>query len=142
MQLLRGRATAAKSTAELGAVLARGTSLLAAITTAALAISETAGRAVATRRAASGLALQGASRLLEGGGHDLRRQVQVLAQELDARVSQEPVVMAPSITLGDKLLGLEALHELDHLKVGDALNLRVLGGIKVLLGEQDTLCRN
>ncbi len=34
--------------------------------------------------------LQRAGRLLEGGWHNLRRQVQVLAQELNALVSQEP----------------------------------------------------
>ena len=30
-----------------------------------------------------------------------------------------PVVVAPGEAFGDQLLGLEALHELDDLKVGD-----------------------
>lgn len=46
--------------------------------------------------------------------------------------------MAPSEVLLDKLLGLEALHELDDLEIGH-IDLRVLGGIEILLGVQDAL---
>ena len=143
MHLLRGRA-ATESTTELRAVLSGSTSLLAAVTTATLAISKaaTAGRAVPTRRATASLTLQRARRLLEGGRHNLGSQVEVLTEELNTRVREEPVVMAPSITLSDILLALEALHELDYLKIGHALNLRVDGGIEVLLGEKDTLCKS
>jgi len=47
--------------------------------------------------------------------------------------------MAPSVALGHILLGLQALHHLDHLEVGHAFNLRVIGEVEVLLGEQDAL---
>jgi hypothetical protein len=54
-------------------------------------------------------------------------------------VGGAPVVVAPRVTLGDELAGLEALHELDDLQVRHGLDVRVLGGVEVLLGPQDTL---
>jgi hypothetical protein len=46
--------------------------------------------------------------------------------------------VTPGETLLDVLLGLEALHELDNLEIGH-IDLRVLGGIEILLGIQHTL---
>ncbi len=46
--------------------------------------------------------------------------------------------MAPCEALLHVLLGLEALHKLDDLKVGH-IDLRVLGGIEILLGIQNAL---
>ena len=132
--LLRRSSATAESTTELRPVLTRSTSLLTAVSTTATTFTvET------TRRAR--VALQGAGRLLKSGRHNLGRQVQVLTKEFNTLVSQEPVVMAPSVTLGDVLLRLHALHKLDNLKVSNALNLRVSGGVEVLLGVQDTLCK-
>ncbi len=48
--------------------------------------------------------------------------------------------MAPGKAFGDQLLGHEALHELDNLEVGDALNLWVLLQVEVLLGIKHSLC--
>ena len=50
-----------------------------------------------------------------------------------------PVVVAPGVALRHQLAGLEALHELDDLQVGHGLDVRVLGGVVVLLGPQHTL---
>jgi len=57
---------------------------------------------------------------------------------LDAIIGQVPVVVSPGEALLDVLLGLKALHELDDLEVGH-IDLRVLGGIEILLGVQHTL---
>jgi len=46
--------------------------------------------------------------------------------------------VTPGEALLDVLLGLEALHELDNLEIGH-IDLRVLGGIEILLGIQHTL---
>ncbi len=46
--------------------------------------------------------------------------------------------MTPGEALLDVLLGFEALHELDNLEIGH-IDLRVLGGIEILLGIQHTL---
>ena len=45
-------------------------------------------------------ALQGPRGLLQGGRHNLRGQVEVLAQELDALVRQKPAVAPTCITKG------------------------------------------
>jgi hypothetical protein len=48
--------------------------------------------------------------------------------------------VAPCEALLDILLGLKTLHELDDLKVGH-IDLRMLGGIEVLLGVQNALLK-
>ena len=60
---------------------------------------------------------------------------------LNAIVGEVPVVVLPGEGLPDVLLGLEALHELDHLEVGH-INLRVLRQVVVLLGIEHALCSN
>lgn len=52
---------------------------------------------------------------------------------LNAIVGEVPVVVLPGEGLPDILLGLEALHELNHLQVGH-VKLGVLGQVVVLLG--------
>lgn len=52
-----------------------------------------------------------------------------------------PVVVPPGEALSDQLLGLEGLHQLDHLQVGHAGDLGVLGQVEVLLSLQHTLCK-
>eukprot|EP00212_Chloropicon_laureae_P009263 CAMPEP_0197492798 /NCGR_PEP_ID=MMETSP1311-20131121/15151_1 /TAXON_ID=464262 /ORGANISM="Genus nov. species nov., Strain RCC856" /LENGTH=180 /DNA_ID=CAMNT_0043037905 /DNA_START=141 /DNA_END=683 /DNA_ORIENTATION=+ len=76
--------------------------------------------------------------LLQGVWNDLGRQVEVLPQVLDALVGQEPVVVSPGELLGDELLRLEALHELDDLEVGH-VDHGVLWKVEVLLSVQDSL---
>jgi len=46
----------------------------------------------------------------------------------------------PRKPLGDVLLRLQTLHQLDDLEVGHARDLRVLREVEVLLGEEDALC--
>ena len=77
--------------------------------------------------------------LLEGIRHNLRWQVEEGAEVLNAIVGEVPVVILPGEGLPDVLLGLEALHELDHLQVGH-VDLRVLRQVVVLLGVQHALC--
>lgn len=48
--------------------------------------------------------------------------------------------MPPRKPLGDVLLRLQTLHQLDDLEVGHARDLRVLREVEVLLGEEDALC--
>jgi hypothetical protein len=81
----------------------------------------------------------GADGLLEGGGEDLRGQVEVLAQVLDTLIGQGVVVVLPRELGLDILLGVQGLESLDDLQVGD-IDLIVLGGVEVLLGDQDTIC--
>lgn len=47
--------------------------------------------------------------------------------------------MAPGELFLDEATGLERLHGLDDVQVGDVLQLGVLGGIGVLLGHHDSL---
>jgi len=91
-----------------------------------------------TRRTRAKRAARRPGRLLERGRHDLRWQVEVVAEVLNAIVGEVPVVVLPGEGLPDVLLGLEALHELDHLQVGH-VNLRVLRQVVVLLGVQHAL---
>jgi hypothetical protein len=80
----------------------------------------------------------GADGLLEGGGEDLRGQVKVLTQVLNTLIGQGVVVVLPRELGLDVLLGVQGLESLDDLQVGD-INLVVLGGVEVLLGDQDTI---
>ena len=76
--------------------------------------------------------------LLQGRRDDLRGEIEVVPQKLDAIVGQVPVIMHPSEGLAHILLRLEALHQLYHLKVRD-IDIRVLRQIEVLLGIANTL---
>jgi hypothetical protein len=58
---------------------------------------------------------------------------------LNAIIGEVPVVVLPGEGLPYVLLGLETLHELDHLQVRH-IDLRVLRQVVVLLGIQHTLC--
>ena len=78
-----------------------------------------------TRWARAEWAARRLGRLLESVRHDLRWQVEEAAQVLNAFVGEVPVVVLPRESLPDEFLGLEALHELDHLQVRH-INLRVL----------------
>ena len=60
----------------------------------------------------------GLSRLLQGRRNNIRRKVKVSSQELNPFIGQKPIVVHPSERLPNVLLGLETLHELDHLQVG------------------------
>lgn len=82
---------------------------------------------------------RGAGGLLEGGGEDLRGQVEVLAEVLDTGISQGVVVVLPRELGLDELLRVQGLKSLDDLQVGD-IDLIVLGGVEVLLGDQNTVC--
>ena len=64
----------------------------------------------------SGSSLSG-SLSLEGGGDDLRGQVEVIPQVLDALVGEAPVVMSPGELLLDIAAGLQGGQSLDHLNM-------------------------
>lgn len=53
--------------------------------------------------------------------------------------NHSPVEVAPGELFLDEATGLERLHGLDDVQVGDVLQLGVLGGIGVLLGHHDSL---
>ena len=55
-------------------------------------------------------------------------------------MASAPVVVPPCKALCDKLLGGEALHQLDDLEVGDSGDLGMLLEIEVLLCKEDALC--
>jgi hypothetical protein len=92
-----------------------------------------------TRWARAKWAARWPGRLLERGRHNLRWQVEVVAEVLNAVIGEVPVVVLPGEGLPDIFLGLKALHELDHLQVRH-IDLRVLRQVVVLLGVQHTLC--
>merc|ERR1719230_550392 len=76
---------------------------------------------------------------LEGGGDDLRGQVKVVPQVLNALVCKVPVIVAPGELLLHIPTGLEASQSLDHLQVRDRFEFRVLGGVEVLLSHHHSL---
>mmetsp|Transcript_38276 Transcript_38276/g.95120 ORF Transcript_38276/g.95120 Transcript_38276/m.95120 type:complete len:208 (-) Transcript_38276:115-738(-) len=148
-------ATAAAAEATAGRALA-AIALAAALAGRAVAeatAAATAARTVATGAVAAGGAIAGrtassllrhgagggARGLLQGVGHHIRGEVEVLAQVLDALVGEVPVVVPPRELALDQLLGREGLHELDHLQVGHLLDLGVSREVKVLLGIDDPL---
>jgi len=65
--------------------------------------------------------------------------VEVLAQVLNTLIGQGVVVVLPRELGLDELLGVQGLESLDDLEVRD-IDLIVLGGVEVLLGDQDTIC--
>lgn len=71
--------------------------------------------------------------------HNLRGQMQVRPQVLNALVGQIPVVVAPGELLLDEVLRLQRLHRLDDVQVRDGFQLRVLRSIEVLLGYENSL---
>lgn len=77
---------------------------------------------------------------LEGGGDNLRGQVQVLAQVVDAFIGQVPVVVAPAELLLHVALRLERLQGTDDKEIGDLAEGRVETlRVKVLLCHHDAL---
>lgn len=64
--------------------------------------------------------------------------MEVLAQVLDTGISQGVVVVLPRELGLDELLRVQGLESLDDLQVGD-IDLVMLGGVEVLLGNQDTV---
>merc|ERR1719409_574337 len=126
---------------KLGVEVTAGARLVAAAAEAAGALGAVALAAAAGTTVAAGRALVrhgaggGAGGLLQRVGDDIRREVEVL----DALVGEVPVVVPPGELLLDELLGGEGLHQLDHLKVGDLLDLGVSGEVEVLLGVDDAL---
>jgi len=64
--------------------------------------------------------------------------VQVGAEEEDALIGEEVVVVLPAELLSDQPAALHALHQIHNLQVGDG-DLSVLGLADVLLHDDDTL---
>ena len=64
--------------------------------------------------------------------------MEVLAEVLDTGISQGVVVVLPRELGLDELLRVQGLESLDDLQVRD-IDLVVLGGVEVLLGNQDTV---
>lgn len=64
--------------------------------------------------------------------------MEVLTQVLNTGIGQGVVVVLPRELGLDELLGVQGLESLDDLQVGD-IDLIVLGGVEVLLGDQDTI---
>lgn len=54
-------------------------------------------------------------------------------------VDYSPVIVAPGELFLDKATGLQRLHGLDDMQVGNGLQLGVLGCVGVLLGHHDSL---
>ena len=90
----------AKAATELRAIITRSTGLVATI--AAAVVSEATRRSVTTWRTT--IPFKRSSGLLQRGRNNLRGKAEVFTQELNSRISQEPVVMAPCISLRDVLL--------------------------------------
>merc|ERR1719382_2149056 len=71
--------------------------------------------------------------LLQRVGDHLHVEMQVLTQVLDALIGEEPIVMLPGKALSDILTRRQRGEQLDHLQVGDALDLGVcLEGVVLL----------
>ena len=64
--------------------------------------------------------------LLQSGGNNLRREIEVSPQKVNAFVSEKPVVMHPCKRLPHVLLRLEALHQFDYLQIRDSFDQRML----------------
>ena len=87
-------------------------------------------------RASAGARRQGL--LLQGGGDNLGGEVEELAEVDDSLVGEVPIVPLPAKLLPDVPTGTQGLHGLDDLEVGD-LKVVVLGGIEILVGDEDSL---
>lgn len=74
----------------------------------------------------------------DGVGDDGLGEVEVGAEEVDALISEEVVVVLPAELLSDETTALHALHQVHDLKVGDG-KVSVLGHADVLLDDDDTL---
>lgn len=74
-----------------------------------------------------------------GLGHDLRGQVEELAEVGETLVGEGVVVVLPGELGLDVALGGERLHGLDHLEVSDGGEVRVRGAVEVLGRDEDTL---
>merc|ERR1719400_779110 len=142
LSLLGGLATAKTST-ELHGRRARASGSSLVLTSRCLPVSSsvtlglvTTGPGGSSARWASVTTRQGA---LEGGGDNLRGQVEVVPQVLNALVCKVPVIVAPGELLLHIPTGLKASKSLDHLQVGDRFELRVLGGVEILLGHHHSL---
>lgn len=77
--------------------------------------------------------------LLVGLGDNALGQVEVLSQVLNTLVGEGVVVVLPRELGLDEALGGQGLQRLDDKQVLD-VNVLVLGLVKVLLGDADTLC--
>ena len=76
--------------------------------------------------------------LLERGGHDLLRQVQVFAQVFNAIVGQVPVVVLPGEAFGDVAARRQRLQCFDDVQIWHG-HFRVIHRVEVLLGNHDAL---
>lgn len=74
-----------------------------------------------------------------GLGHNLRGEVQELAEVGETLVGEGVVVPLPRELGLDVALGGEGLHGLDDLEVADLGQVGVRGTVKVLGGDKDTL---
>ena len=74
-----------------------------------------------------------------GLGHNLRREVQELAEVGETLVGEGVVVPLPRELGLDVALGSEGLHRLDDFEVADLGQVGVGGKVKVLGGDEDTL---
>merc|ERR1719400_2887960 len=142
LSLLGGLATA-KNSAELHGSGARAGGSSLVLTSWCLPVSSsvtlglvTTGPGGSSARWASVTTRQGA---LEGGGDNLRGQVEVVPQVLNALVCEVPVIVAPGELLLHIPTGLEASQSLDHLQVGDRFELGMLGGVEILLCHHHSL---
>ena len=94
--------------------------------------------AVVTR--ASQRPLSGLGLLLQGSRDNLRREIEIVPEELDTIVCEVPVVVHPGKSLANIFFRLKTLHELNHLKIR-YINIWVLGQIIVFLCIENSLCK-
>ena len=86
--------------------------------------------AVVTR--ASQRPLSGLGLLLQGSRDNLRREIEIVPEELNPIDCDVPVIVHPSESLTNIFFRLKTLHELNHLKIR-YINICVLGQVIVLL---------
>jgi hypothetical protein len=72
---------------------------------------------------------------LVGGRNDLGGQSQVTTEVFNTFVSQVAVVVLPREGDTDVTLGLKRLHQVQNLQVGRSFDLRMSGGLGVLLDD-------
>jgi hypothetical protein len=92
--------------------------------------------AVVAQRARRGAALL----LLVCVGHDVVREVEVLAEVGDSFGRQKPVVVLPRETVAHELARDEGLHQLEDGEVAHILDLGVLLELLVIFGNHYTIC--
>merc|ERR1711935_9347 len=140
---LLGRLATAKASTELHGRGSRASSTSLVLTSWCPPVSSPVSLGLITTRPGSSSAgrtsISTRQSALEGGGDNLRGQVEVVPQVLDTLVGQVPVIVTPCELLLNISTRLQASQGLDHLEVGNGFELRMLRGVEILLSHHHTL---